>query len=122
MNSLRCDKDKRLIYAVVSRNVFYEIELATNKVVKCIKFNKHSITSFFCLDNLLIFGNIENKMLVYDLKTFEADTPDKFKPVKAIEGLGGWILTIEFMNGYLYAGCDDRKIRVYRWPEIEEVE
>lgn len=29
---------------------------------------------------------------------------------------------MEFNNGHLYTGCDDRKIRVYKWPEIEEVE
>jgi WD40 repeat protein len=39
-----------------------------------------------------------------------------------IEGLGGWILSIEFNRGYLYMGCDDRKIRVYSWPNIQEVE
>lgn len=32
------------------------------------------------------------------------------------------MLTLEFCNNHLYAGCDDRKIRVYKWPEMEEVE
>jgi hypothetical protein len=39
-----------------------------------------------------------------------------------IEGLGGWILEMKYHNGYLYTGCDDKKIRVYSWPEINEVE
>jgi WD40 repeat protein len=29
---------------------------------------------------------------------------------------------MEFNRGYLYLGCDDRKIRVYTWPELQEVE
>lgn len=43
-------------------------------------------------------------------------------PKKQIEGLGGWVLNLELMNGQLFAGCDDRKIRVYDWEAMEEVE
>lgn len=39
--------------------------------MKCIKFSKHSVSQFFCKDDLLVFGNIENKLLVYDLKAFD---------------------------------------------------
>ena len=38
-----------------------------------------------------------------------------------IEGLGGWVLCMEFLQDHLFTGCDDRKIRVYKWPEVEEV-
>lgn len=41
---------------------------------------------------------------------------------KIIEGLGGWVLTLEFSSSHLYAGCDDRKIRVYKWPDMVEAE
>lgn len=33
-----------------------------------------------------------------------------------IEGLGGWILAMKLFEGYLYTGCDDKKLRVYKWP------
>jgi F-box and WD-40 domain protein 1/11/F-box/WD-40 domain protein 7 len=42
--------------------------------------------------------------------------------VKVIEGISGWTLTMEYNNKLVYTGCDDRKIRVYRWPEIVEIE
>jgi WD40 repeat protein len=29
---------------------------------------------------------------------------------------------MEFLSSHLYVGCDDRKIRVYHWPGMEEVE
>jgi WD40 repeat protein len=29
---------------------------------------------------------------------------------------------MKFHNNYLYTGCDDKKIRVYSWPEVNEVE
>lgn len=46
----------------------------------------------------------------------------KLQPKKIIEGISGWTLVIQFNNGLLYTGCDDRKIRVYKWPEMQEVE
>ena len=46
------------IQAVVNRNIFYEIDPKTSSIVKCIKFNKHSITSFFYEEERLVFGNI----------------------------------------------------------------
>lgn len=117
VNCVRAGEDKT-VYAIVSRNIFYHIDTQTNKIVKCIKFNKHSISTFFCFENQLVFGNIENKILIYDLNTFDPENPDKFTHKKLIEGLGGWVLTMEFLNSHLYAGCDDRKIRVYKWPEM----
>ena len=75
MNSIREGEAGR-VCAVVSRNIFYDIDLAGNFINKCIKFNKHSITSFICQDNQLVFGNIDNKLLVYDLQTFDPDQPD----------------------------------------------
>ncbi len=63
------------IYAVVARNTFYQINIKTNAIVRCIKFSKHSISHFICRDELLIFGNIENKLLVYDLKAFDPENP-----------------------------------------------
>lgn len=70
VNNLRPGEGKT-VYAIVSRNIFYEIDTGNNKIVKCIKFNKHSITSFFCYENQLVFGNIENKILIYDLNTYD---------------------------------------------------
>jgi hypothetical protein len=58
------------IQAIVNHNIFYEINPNNNTIVKCIKFQKHSITTFFYKDELLLFGNIENKLLLYDLKQF----------------------------------------------------
>jgi len=46
------------IQAVVNRNIFYEINPNNNTIVKCIKFQKHSISSFFYKDEMLLFGNI----------------------------------------------------------------
>lgn len=59
--------------AVVNRNIFYQINPNGNSIMKCIKFQKHSITTFFCRDDLLLFGNIENKVLLYDLKDFNPE-------------------------------------------------
>lgn len=59
------------IFAIVGRNTFYQINIKTNAIIRCIKFSKHSISQFICKDDLLVFGNIENKLLVYDLKTFD---------------------------------------------------
>lgn len=107
----------------MGRNTFYQINIKTNSIVRCIKFSKHSISNFICRDDILVFGNIENKLMVYDLKTFDPENPtvmivliQKFEPKKLIEGLGGWILEMKFHNNYLYTGCDDKKIRVYSWP------
>lgn len=63
------------IYAIVARNTFYQINIKTNAIVRCIKFSKHSISQFICKDNLLVFGNIENKLLVYDLNAFDPENP-----------------------------------------------
>jgi hypothetical protein len=59
------------INAIVSRNILYQIDIKTNSITRCIKFSKHSITSFICLDNILVFGNIDNKLMVYDLSKFD---------------------------------------------------
>lgn len=75
VNNLRPGEGKT-VYAIVSRNIFYEIDTGSNKIVKCIKFNKHSITSFFCYENQLVFGNIENKILIYDLNTYDPEAPE----------------------------------------------
>ena len=29
---------------------------------------------------------------------------------------------MKWHQGYLYAGCDDKKIRVYYWPHVKDVE
>ena len=29
---------------------------------------------------------------------------------------------MEFLDNHLFTGCDDRRIRVYSWPDMEEVE
>jgi len=71
VNAIR-QGDNKTIYAIVGRSIFYHIDTITNKIIKCIKFKKHSITSFFCQDDQLVFGNTENKVVVYDLKTFDA--------------------------------------------------
>jgi hypothetical protein len=75
VNSIRAGEEKT-IHAIVSRNIFYEIDMGSNKIVKCIKFNKHSISSFFCFENQLVFGNIENKILIYDLNSFDPEAPE----------------------------------------------
>lgn len=59
--------------AIVNRNIFYQINPNGNSIMKCIKFQKHSITTFFYRDDLLLFGNIENKVLLYDLKDFNPE-------------------------------------------------
>lgn len=46
------------IQAIVNRNIFYEINPSGNSILKCIKFQKHSITTFFFQDDMLLFGNI----------------------------------------------------------------
>lgn len=61
------------ILAIVNRNIFYEINPTNNSISKCIRFQKHSITSFFYKDEKLVFGNIENRVLVYDLKDFDPE-------------------------------------------------
>lgn len=33
------------------------------------------MSQFICKDDLLVFGNIENKVLVYDLKVFDPENP-----------------------------------------------
>ena len=75
VNALRPGENNN-VYAVVSRNIFYDIDLTSHKINRCIKFNKHSITAFYCCDNQLVFGNIDNKLLVYDLDTFDPDAPE----------------------------------------------
>lgn len=75
VNCLRQGEDKT-IYAIVGRNIFYQIDRNTNKIIKCIKFKKHSISTFFCQENQLVFGNTENKILVYDLNAFDPENPD----------------------------------------------
>jgi hypothetical protein len=75
VNAIRQGENKS-IYAIVGRSIFYQIDTISNKIVKCIKFKKHSITAFFCHEEQLVFGNTENKVVVYDLKSFDPDNPD----------------------------------------------
>jgi len=42
--------------------------------------------------------------------------------VKVIEGVSGWVLEMKVLNGILYCGCDDRRIRVYTVDELKQVE
>ena len=49
--------EEKTIQAIVGRNIFYQINRNTNKIDKCIKFKKHSISSFFCHEEQLVFGN-----------------------------------------------------------------
>ena len=74
VNSIREGEEGR-VCAVVSRNIFYDIDLKTNAIHRCIKFAKHSITSFIYKDEQLVFGNIDNKLLVYDLSTYDPEEP-----------------------------------------------
>ncbi len=36
-----------------------------------------------------------------------------------MEGLGGWILEIKHLDDYLFCGCDDLKIKVFKLPGIQ---
>lgn len=76
VHCMRIGDENGNIQAIVNRNIFYEIDPNSNKIIKCIKFHKHSITTFLFKDDLLLFGNIENKVLLYDLKDFNPDTSD----------------------------------------------
>jgi hypothetical protein len=62
------------IYALANRNIFYQINYETNAVLKCIKFANNSLTSFIYHNDKLVFGNIENKIEMYDLSKFDANS------------------------------------------------
>ena len=49
VNCVRGGEEKK-IYGIVGRNTFYEIDRGSNKIVRCIKFKKHSITNFYCAE------------------------------------------------------------------------
>lgn len=72
VHSMRIGKEDGNIQAIVNRNIFYEINPTSNTIVKCIKFQKHSISAFYYKDEQLLFGNIENKVLLFDLKQFNS--------------------------------------------------
>ena len=73
---MRIGSDEPNIHAIVNRNIFYEINTSNNSIIKCIRFDKHSLTSFIYKDNILVFGNIENKVLVYDLSEFDPESSE----------------------------------------------
>lgn len=76
VHNLRIDEDSGSIQAIVNRNILYEINMSNNSVLKCIKFQNHSITSFFLKDDLMVFGNIENKLLVYNLANYNPESEE----------------------------------------------
>ena len=91
-------------------------------MLKCIKFSNSSLTSFIYYNDRLTFGNIENKIESYDLSKFDPNNQAKLEPIKVIEGVSGWVLEMKILNGLMYCGCDDRRIRVYTVDELKQVE
>ena len=73
---MRIGTNEPNIHAIVNRNIFYEINPKSNAIIKCIRFDKHSLTSFIYKDDILVFGNIENKVLVYNLAEFDPESSE----------------------------------------------